>query len=136
MEGVQFRSADKEEDAAMDVCEETGKSTQDLAQPGPSAHSSDGGGDTNAWFSHDAKANIEVIFTPGSGDASFTEPPVSPILARKQASVFDDQEFVPDELKMPAEAETIVADLGHGHGYVFQNNSHCETGAAAKKNVP
>ncbi|KAL3184086.1 hypothetical protein MRX96_006193 [Rhipicephalus microplus] len=119
----------------MDVCEDTGKSTQDLAQPVPSKHSSDGGGDTMAWFSHDAKTNIDENFTPGSGDASFTKPPISHILARKQASVFDDQEFVPEKLEMPAGAKTIVADLVHGHGYVFRDKSHCETGAATKKIV-
>ncbi|KAL1468768.1 hypothetical protein MTO96_041265 [Rhipicephalus appendiculatus] len=136
MEGVQFESVDEVALDAMTMGGDSGNLAKDPVPPGPSKRSSDGGGDTMAWFSPDAKTALRENLTRGSGDASFAEPPISPILARKTAPVFDDQEFIPDELKMPAEAGTIVGDLGLRHGYVFRNKAQLEAGAASEKNVP
>ncbi|KAH7986469.1 hypothetical protein HPB52_024928 [Rhipicephalus sanguineus] len=133
MEGVQFGSVDEAASHTMDVREDSGHVAKHPVPP--SKQSSDGGGDTMEWFSPDANTAFRENVTRGCGDASFADAPFSPILARKKAPVFDDQEFVPDELKVPAEAETIVGDLGFHRGYVFRKKADSETGAASEKNV-
>ncbi|KAH6939417.1 hypothetical protein HPB50_017815 [Hyalomma asiaticum] len=136
MEGLQLGSGDQATNV-KDAGQDDGGSANKPAQPGLPEPSTSGGGDSMQWGSSEAKdAAFDECVARGSGDAFFAEAPISPILARKAVPVLDDQELVPDYLKMPPDAGIIVGDLGQHRGYVFRNKPDIGAAAAAEKNIP
>ncbi|KAK8757625.1 hypothetical protein V5799_004738 [Amblyomma americanum] len=70
----------------------------------------------------------------GGGDAFFEKAPHSPIPSRVKPIYMEDQDFVPEELKMPCLPESgyIAGDLG-SQGYVFR---HAEDVKPTPKSQP